>query len=51
MEILHNVHPSTSIVLVGQSHGEVPLGRPKSSEGVNNVTDNKGMNWVNFVKK
>jgi hypothetical protein len=41
MEILHNVHPSISIVLVGQSHGEVPLGRPKGAEGVSNVNDRK----------
>jgi len=41
MEILHIVHPSTSTVLVEQSHGEVPLGTPKSAGGVNNVTDTK----------
>jgi len=41
MKILHNVHPSTSIVLVGQSHGEVPFGTPNSSGRDNHVTDMK----------
>ena len=40
-----------TLVLVGQSNGEVPLGRPKSADGVNNVTDNEDMNWVNFVRE